>query len=338
MCLKPKWIYKKGFYKESNYRGEKGDFYELGTYSKCGACDQCIAEKSNNWVIRNYYEQKRHEKKCFITLTYAENPVILVRKDLQDFIKRLRTYLKRKCNFNDKIRIFYCGEYGERNNRPHFHLIIYGWEEEKLNFLDINKKKNILYQSKTIQTCWGLGRTSYQNFDDKEIPYISLYNTAQQEFKKAYKMNMEKIRKLKDYAKQAYRMPEKQRNNLYAELKDIQKELEQTKKEYIACKEFNGWSLALGWEQFYTEYAKAKEYTWQEFIEGAQYATPTPWVKKLANMGDFKAALEMYRREEMIEQSANETEERIKNVLKIQAKKKDEIIENSDKKDQLEDL
>lgn len=46
-----------------------------------------LGKKANNWVIRNFYEAKNNEKKCFITLTYAKTPIFLVRKDFQDWLK-----------------------------------------------------------------------------------------------------------------------------------------------------------------------------------------------------------------------------------------------------------
>lgn len=337
MCLSPKWVFKRGRYEKNSYRGTKGELYEVGTYSKCGACEVCIAEKANNWVIRNYYESKVHTEKCFITLTYRESPIILVRKDIQDFIKRFRTYLDRNEN-KKKIRIFYAGEYGERNNRPHAHLIIYGWTDKNAQYLDVNKKFNILLKSKIIEEIWGLGRTSYQEFNTKEIPYISLYNTPQQEFKKAYKLNREKLKKLKEYAINKKGLTKGQRENLIKELKEQEKKLEESKKEYITIKEFNGWSLAMGWESFYTEYAKMPVYTFTEYIEDSEYVTPTPWVKKLANMGDFQAIKEMFRREELINAENTEIEEINKNKYKLTKKKKNDIIEWKDTKDQLEEL
>lgn len=113
MCLEPKWIYKRGKYKKSNYRGQEGESYELGTYSKCGHCEICTAEKSNNWVIRNKYESMnaKNTAKCFVTLTYKENPCILIKKDLQLFFKRLRRNLEYN-GFKGKIRYFAAGEYG----------------------------------------------------------------------------------------------------------------------------------------------------------------------------------------------------------------------------------
>lgn len=325
MCLNPKWIYKKGKYKEDNYRGQAGDFYELGTYSKCGSCTVCLAERANNWVIRNHYESKVHKRKCFITLTYAENPIFIVRKDFQDFMKRLRYYINQE-EKNTKVRCFYAGEYGERHGRSHFHVIIYGWDDKNAKLLTVNKKKNIIYQSELIQKAWGLGRTSYQSFDDNEIPYIALYNTAQETFKKAYKMTLEKCRALQRKADDMIKHVT-QRKNLLEELKEMEKILAETKEKYILIKEFNGWSVALGWEEFEKQYNMASKYAFQEYIGGNQFVTPTPWVKKLANMGDWQAAQEMFRREEELEKSKTEEEEIRKNQNRVERKRKKELLE-----------
>lgn len=325
MCLNPKWIYKKGNYKENNYRGKKGDFYELGTYSKCGHCQQCINEKCNNWVVRNYYEEKRHQKKCFITLTYRDNPVILVKKDFQDFAKRLRYYLK------EKIRIFYVGEYGTLRGRPHYHAIIYGWEDECAIYKTINKKQNIIYTSNIIEKAWGKGITSYQKFDTHEIPYITLYETAKESHKKAYLIKKEKVQDFKNKLL-SFNMNQETRKNLIAELNAKIEEMEREKAKYLAIKEFNGWSLAMGWEPFFEEFKKnPSRYVWTEYIEDKAFITPTPWVKKLANMGYEEAKKEMFKREnENIIRS--EQDERNTNQLKLQLKELNKVIEWNDKK------
>ena len=334
MCLNPKWIYKKGNYKEDNYRGMAGEFYELGTYSKCGSCIQCINEKCNNWVVRNYYEEKRHQKKCFITLTYAENPIILIRKDAQDFMKRFRRKLE-YMGYKEKVRMFGCGEYGSLNNRPHMHFIIYGWKDEQAKYLDINKKKNIIYESEIIKKCWGKGRTSYQEFGEHEAPYITLYNTPQEEFKKAYKINFNNLKKLKAYA-ESKNLPKGTKINLIKEIEELEKELEQNKKKYIMIKEFNCWSQSLGWAEFEEEYNKNNIYTFKEYIENKEFVTPSPWLKKLANMGDIQAKEEMLRREKEIEQSATEEDEKRRNKLLMESRKKKELEEWHEKKNKIE--
>lgn len=64
-------------------------------------------------------ESCEHSASCFVTLTYAENPVSLVPRHLTLFLKRLR---KRRGSF----RYFACGEYGERFGRPHYHAVLFG--------------------------------------------------------------------------------------------------------------------------------------------------------------------------------------------------------------------
>ena len=329
MCLNPKWIYKKGNYKEDNYRGKKGDFYELGTYSKCGVCQQCLNEKSNNWAIRNHYEAQAHERKCFITLTYENNPYILVRKDLQDFMKRLRINLDRSTG--EKIRMFEAGEYGSLYGRPHGHIIIYGWDDEKMTYKGINKRGNLLYQSELIQDTWRLGRTSIQKFVDEEIPYTALYATPKEQFSKAYKLSMPRIKFIEEQARSNH-MKAAQRENLYKELDEARKKMEAEKKQYYAVKEFNGWSQALGWEEYKRQYDKMPVKVFEEYIGGKVFTTPSPWVKRLANAGDKAAAEEMFKREAMIQTSVNEAAEAAKNWARISRRKKDEIIAWDDEK------
>ena len=336
MCLNPKWIYKKGTYKENNYNGMAGDFYEIGTYSKCGCCSICVSEKSNNWVIRNHYESLINQDKCFITLTYAENPIIIVQKDGQDFMKRFRWNIEKE--YGKKIRMFGCYEYGEINNRPHLHFIIYGWKEPKPKFLCYNKKKQLVMQSDIVQRSWGLGRTSYQDFGNHEIPYISLYNTPQESFKRAYKMTRAKLNKLELMHRNNARMDNKQRKNLLAELQLIRGEMDEKKAKYTVIRERNTWSQGLGWAKFEEMYNKSQFYNFIEYIEDKEFVTPTPWVKRLANMGDVQAIEEMRKRQEQVKQSATEQEEILKNLKKVDDRRRKEILDLSDKRRVIEVL
>jgi hypothetical protein len=78
---------------------------------------------------------KYHEQNCFVTLTYDDEhlrncplldnikhpkyPGTLLKNDLQLYFKRLR-----KAGYNFKYVA--CGEYGEENFRPHYHIIFFG--------------------------------------------------------------------------------------------------------------------------------------------------------------------------------------------------------------------
>lgn len=361
MCLKPKWIYKKGNYKENNYRGSQGSPYEIGTFSKCGVCEQCLAEKANNWVVRNYYESQNYKEIAFLTLTYKDSPIIIVRKDIQDFFKRFRYEINKEYynklnnvkkglrgeqlklwklehqNEYTKIRYFYIGEYGKKG-RPHFHAIIYGWTDKKPNYLDISKRGNIVYQSEDVQKAWGLGRTSYQKFSLAEIPYTTLYTTPAEIFSKAYKMTAEKLKTLEFYARNK-KMDKSSKNNLLSEIKALHEELEKNKAEYVLVKEINGWSIALGWEKFAEQYFNSEKYVFTEYVEQCEYVTPTPWVKKLANQyGEIQAIEEMFRREEMLSNVTDEIEEKMRNESKLFMRRKKELMEWHEQKDEFYEL
>lgn len=362
-CENPRLIQKKGHYKENNYRGQAGDYYELSTFADCGDCENCRAAKANNWVCRNYYEAKEAEKKCFITLTYRHAPYFLVRKDFTDFIKRFRyeinkEYYEKLRNVSKglsgeqlqqwkedhaeefiKTRIFYAGEYGELNGRSHGHMIIYGWDDPNAKPIRINKKSNIIYKSEVIEKTWGYGFTSIQPFGDKEAPYIALYNTSQDSFKRAYKLTRKKVKQLERSIPQNANFDEAQKKNMLLTLNEAREEMEKNKKNYYAIREFNGWSMSLGWEGFLKQYLKSQNYAYVEYVLGAEYATPTPWLKKLANKyGDAKAAEEIFRREREAERPKSEKEAREKALQLKRAKRKEEILKRGEERNVVEDL
>lgn len=321
MCNNPKWIYKTGKRKETNFRGKAGEPYEIGMFAKCGDCEECISEKANNWVVRNAYEEIQHEKKCFITLTYdnEHNPKILYRPDLTNFIKRFRERIK-PC----KIRYFACGEYGTQKARPHYHIIIYGWQDDKARYLDISSRGNICLQSEIIQKCWKMGRTTYQEFNQNEIAYISLYTTSKANIKRELVYNRSQLKNLLKNRKFGTKWD---LNRHTALLKAIEK----SKKEYLRVKEFNAWSLSLGWNTFKEEYDKEQVHTYTKPIGQSTLNIPTPWLRKLANEEeDGNAIEEIYRRQSLMTNTTNEAEYKLLNSRQDDSKK--EILEQARKR------
>lgn len=88
----------------------------------CGRCIGCRLERSRQWATRIMFEAQFHEKNSFLTLTYDSehlpNPPSLRYPDVQKFLKRLRKFYD--------VRYYVCGEYGERNGRPHYHMCLFG--------------------------------------------------------------------------------------------------------------------------------------------------------------------------------------------------------------------
>ncbi|MEM3318500.1 MAG: hypothetical protein QXT80_03020 [Thermoplasmatales archaeon] len=68
----------------------------------------------------------------FVTLTYANEPLTsfneptLVKKDVQNLLKRMRKQLK------EKIKYYVVGEYGEKTYRPHYHMLLFNLSMSEL--------------------------------------------------------------------------------------------------------------------------------------------------------------------------------------------------------------
>lgn len=141
----------------------------------CGRCMGCRLERSRQWAVRCLHEAKCYEDNCFITLTYAPEHLpkdgSLVRKHVQDFMKRLRF------KFSDrKIRYFYCGEYGEDLGRPHYHLCLFNFD-----FSDRKKLYKVnnfwYYRSDILESLWTYGNSTCCDFSFETAAYVARYCT-----------------------------------------------------------------------------------------------------------------------------------------------------------------
>lgn len=144
----------------------------------CGQCIGCRLEQSRQWAVRCLHESQMHPQNCFITLTYnPENLPIggtLVKRHFQNFMKRLRKkYPKSK---HGKIGVFYCGEYGSKGARPHYHAGLFNFDfPDKV--LWKNERDNPLYTSKILEKIWGKGYCVIGELTFKSAAYIARYIT-----------------------------------------------------------------------------------------------------------------------------------------------------------------
>jgi len=141
----------------------------------CGRCMGCRLEKSRQWAVRCVHEAKMYEDNCFVTLTFAPEHLpsdgSLCKKHVQDFLKRLRR------KFEDrKVRVFYCGEYGDQLGRPHYHLCLFN-----LDFKDRKKWKKVndywYYTSESLQSLWQFGFATVCDFSFETAAYVARYCT-----------------------------------------------------------------------------------------------------------------------------------------------------------------
>ncbi|UPW41195.1 replication initiator protein [Sigmofec virus UA08Rod_5228] len=142
----------------------------------CGKCLGCRLDHANSWALRIMCESLSHKKNCFITLTYdnknlniANNHMTLVKKDMQDFIKRLRE------RTGIKLSYFLCGEYGSKTHRPHGHAIIFGYEPDDLKLHRFSATDNKMFTSEKLAKIWGKGYVCVQELNYKTACYTARY-------------------------------------------------------------------------------------------------------------------------------------------------------------------
>lgn len=141
----------------------------------CGQCIGCRLERSRRWAVRCVHESQLHEENAFLTLTYSDENLpahgSLSLLDFQNFMKRYRKHI-----YPTKIKLFHCGEYGEKLGRPHYHACIFGHD-----FKDKKKWKvkngETYYESETLQKLWPFGHSTIGALTFESAAYVARYIT-----------------------------------------------------------------------------------------------------------------------------------------------------------------
>lgn len=140
----------------------------------CGKCVECLQRKADEWAFRCMIEAKQYVSNCMLTLTYNDyflpDGGTLVRKDLVEFLKRLREAVR-----PSTIRVFYCGEYGSKTMRPHYHVIIFGWQPPDLQFLKVDASGIPLFRSRFVEKYWSkVELDEYGNIQRYPMGFVSV--------------------------------------------------------------------------------------------------------------------------------------------------------------------
>lgn len=167
----------------SRARGESGKrfvvFNRADAYSDlpvtvpCGRCTGCRLERSRQWAMRCMHEASLYDENCFITLTYSDEYLpangSLVKSDFQRFMKRLRFEFKDR-----RIRYYQCGEYGEVNQRPHYHACLFGFDfpdKEKWNV----RNGIPVFRSAVLERLWPFGLSEIGTVTFESAAYVARY-------------------------------------------------------------------------------------------------------------------------------------------------------------------
>lgn len=150
----------------------------------CGHCLACDQNKSNKWTTRIMAESYYYGSSLFLTLTYNDEHIpcnfdgdyTLSKRDIQLFLKRLR----KKYPLND-IRYYCCGEYGSTTLRPHYHMILFGFQPSDLVLYKRNGERS-LYTSLDINNLWKNGFAVIGLCTPQSIAYTAKYSTKQSNY------------------------------------------------------------------------------------------------------------------------------------------------------------
>ncbi len=167
-------------------------FKKTGTAQKMQvACNQCLGCRIDHrvmWAIRIVHESYLHlddQGNSWLTLTYR-SPSECTEQQLKDghyvdkhyqlrpshvskFIRALR-----KQNPDHKIRYFYCGEYGDENQRPHYHVCLFNH-----SFKDQQLYKDdegfYTYTSPSLDKVWPYGFSTIAELNFNTASYTAGY-------------------------------------------------------------------------------------------------------------------------------------------------------------------
>lgn len=140
----------------------------------CGKCIGCKLEHSRQWAIRCMHEKRMHTHSAFLTLTYSNDRLprggTLLKRDLQLFMKRYRKIA------GNGVRFFACGEYGEKTNRPHYHVLLLNTD-----FMDRRLIKSgsqyPLFTSVVLSQLWTAGSHAIGDVNFESAAYVARYCT-----------------------------------------------------------------------------------------------------------------------------------------------------------------
>lgn len=129
-----------------------------------------------------------HISNSFLTLTYNNEHLpsnfSISKRELQLFIKRLRIEIERNYN-GRRVRYFACGEYGEKSHRPHYHMILFGFDFPDRVLHAMSHGNTPLFRSPFLESVWTSGFSLIGDVTFESCAYVARYICKKQKGKDA---------------------------------------------------------------------------------------------------------------------------------------------------------
>lgn len=213
----------------------------------CRHCWACNLNYSKDWATRITMECANYEHRYFVTLTYDEANLplygsmlytdkegnisifendgtwtgTLEPRDLGRFMDNIRHYYRRKYGIKN-IKYFAAGEYGEKGQRPHYHLILFGVPLDIKQFHDfkIDKNHKLHWKSPELERFWGKGLVDIAEVEWSSAAYVARYCMKKINFDND-SLEYAKLGKLKEFTRMSrrpaigYRYYDKHKHEIY---------------------------------------------------------------------------------------------------------------------------
>lgn len=144
----------------------------IGTFINlpCGKCPHCLQKYRRTWSQRMYAESLMNDENCMITLTYDDKNLpsdsSLNPDHVIVFIRELRRMYK--------FSYYFCGEYGDKTSRPHYHMALFGQDFSE-KYIRTSKSGGLLYTSKVLNDIWKKGEVIVNELSPQSAGYIAGY-------------------------------------------------------------------------------------------------------------------------------------------------------------------
>ncbi len=152
---------------------------------QCGQCLGCRIDRRKIWGARICHEASQYKTNSFLTLTYRDRSACtknqlekglyipesgtLVKSHHQKFMKRLRKHFQPR-----RLRYYQAGEYGDDDNRPHYHSCLFNLAFDDEQFY-CNNYGNPLFTSQTLEELWGYGFCTVGDVTYQSAQYVAGY-------------------------------------------------------------------------------------------------------------------------------------------------------------------
>lgn len=144
----------------------------------CGQCLPCRINKRREWTHRILLEAMLYKDNCFATLTYGGNddgaePTTLIPEHARNFLKRIR-----KSIAPVKLRFYLVGEYGDKSERPHYHVALFNYPTCARGNTQYNRNGiKCCSTCESVSKIWGHGHILLGRLEPHSAAYIAGYVT-----------------------------------------------------------------------------------------------------------------------------------------------------------------